>query len=138
MKSFCRYSLFYVIVAMVVAVGICGCGKRSEKPVVVIVPFDTVSHCNLDSLFAEVDRKRDSVIAASNNKDQADDNESSSSYSHSSSSSSSSYSSSSETDDRHPGTRPDDGMFGFDPRDDLDDAYSDDHFQQDSRPDDAW
>lgn len=133
--KFCKCALCYTVVAAVVAVGLCGCSKRSEKPVVVIVPFDTVTHCNLDSLFAEVDRKRDSIIAASNNNDHADEYESSSSYSYSSSSSSSS---SSNADDRHPGTRPDDGMFGFDPRDDLDDAYSDDHFQQDSRPDDAW
>ena len=134
MMKFCKCALFYTVVAAVVAVGLCGCSKRSENNDVFFVPVDTVTHCNLDSLFAEVDRKRDSIIAASNNNDHADEYESSSSYSYSSSSSSSS----SNADDRHPGTRPDDGMFGFDPRDDLDDAYSDDHFQQDSRPNDAW
>lgn len=36
------------------------------------------------------------------------------------------------------GTRPDDGMYGFDPLDDRDDAYNLDHFQQDAYPDDDY
>ena len=40
--------------------------------------------------------------------------------------------------DDHYGTPPDDGMFGFDPLDDYDDIYSDDHFQQDAYPDDDY
>ena len=36
------------------------------------------------------------------------------------------------------GTSPDDGMYGFDPLDDRDDEYNDDHFQQDAYPDDDY
>lgn len=42
-----------------------------------------------------------------------------------------------EVDERkHPGTPPDDGMFGFDYWDDEDDAYEMDRNQQDAYPDD--
>ena len=40
-----------------------------------------------------------------------------------------------DVEDAHPGTKPDDGMFGFDPLDDLDDSYDVERYSEDPYPD---
>lgn len=41
-------------------------------------------------------------------------------------------------DTQHPGTPPDDNMYGFDPLDDIDDEWNLEHFQTDPYPDDDY